>query len=374
MPNIPQKKHNQLINWIILHYAPLLGPINTQRLFKHFNYDLTALISADQKQLQKLRLAPETIQALTHPNLQHIDKLLSWNEVDRNHILVYDDPEYPDLLKQTPDAPCLLFIKGDDANLKKHQLAIVGSRNPTISGRELAHSFAATISQAGLTITSGLALGIDGAAHRGALSTQKQTIAILGCGIDTVYPRSHRRLATDILAQQGTLISEYCFKTPPRPHHFPQRNRLISGLSLGTLVVEASPKSGSLITAQLAADQGREVFAIPGSPRNPLSKGCHLLLRQGATLVESPADILTELNLNLTSNSVTTPMSDDPSNEPGLDADHLQLLECMGFTATPMDVLIKHSHFCAAKIASMLLLLELKGYISSEINGYRRVK
>jgi len=214
--------------------------------------------------------------------------------IQARHILTLHDPAYPALLKEIADPPPLLFVRGDPAVLSRPQLGIVGSRNPTPGGRSLAEDFARSLSRCGLVVTSGMALGIDAAGHRGALRGGGTTLAVAGTGPDRIYPARHRDLARAIV-EQGAIISEFAPGTPALPSNFPRRNRIISGLSLGVLVVEAACRSGSLITARLAAEQGREVFALPGSIHNPLARGCHHLIRQGAKLVEDIEDIVEEL-------------------------------------------------------------------------------
>ncbi len=226
------------------------------------------------------------------PNSKMVDEHLQWLASSKyHHIIRLGSPDYPKQLSEIPKPPEILFVSGSIEVLHQPQVAIVGSRNASPIGLETAYSFANELSKAGLVITSGMALGIDGAAHRGALEAHYPTIAVLGTGIDTIYPLRHTTLAEQI-TKQGAIISEFPLKTTPSPANFPRRNRIISGLSLGTLVVEASTKSGSLITARLAAEQGREVFAIPGSIHNPRAKGCHQLINQGAKLVENIEDIL----------------------------------------------------------------------------------
>ena len=224
-----------------------------------------------------------------------IERATDWLAAARDHHLVsLGDPGYPDRLRQVPDPPLLLFVRGDPSILGDPTLAMVGSRNPSPAGADNAHEFARYLSRCGLIIASGLALGVDAAAHRGALLGGSPTVAVLGSGPDRVYPEQNRELA-DAIASQGAIVSEFFPGSPPRRTHFPRRNRIISGLSLGVLVVEAGLRSGSLISARLAAEQGREVFAIPGSIHNPMARGCHLLIKQGAKLVESADDVLGEL-------------------------------------------------------------------------------
>lgn len=298
-----------------------------------------------------------------------------WLDMDHHWLIMRDDPRYPVLLAQLPDAPLGLFVDGDPDWLNQPQLAVVGSRNPTPYGRQLAERFAQHLARCGLSITSGLAMGIDAAAHHGALINNSphrtaSTLAVCGTGLDITYPRSSEALATRIRTQ-GALISEFMPGTPPRKHHFPQRNRIISGLSLGTLVVEAAEHSGSLITARLAGDQGREVFAIPGSIHSPLSKGCHALIRQGAKLVDSADDILSELHpllkhLAQHRNDAHRPEPVDSNgiSGPPLDKDYKILLDALGFEPQSIDHLVGQTGLSAAAIASMLLILELEGAVT----------
>lgn len=300
---------------------------------------------------------------------------LAWLEHPAHHLIMAGDIDYPDLLLQLSDAPAGLFVRGNAHLLQSPQLAMVGSRNPTPYGREAAAAFAKQLSQLGLTITSGLAAGIDAAAHAGCLQGSGRTVAVCGTGLDQVYPRSSTALAMDLVAQGGALVSEFPFGTPVRKHHFPQRNRLISGLSLGTLVVEAALHSGSLITARLAAEQGREVFALPGSIHSPLSKGCHLLIRQGAKLVDSMDDMLSELTPLMgalfASNAARTRQNPEikPVSENRLDKDSEILLDALGFEPAAIDQIVARSGLKADAVASLLLVLELDGRISTSPGG-----
>jgi DNA processing protein len=280
-------------------------------------------------------------------------------------------PHYPPQLLAIPDPPRSLFVRGDPAMLALPQLAIVGSRGPTPSGRETAFAFARRLANAGLAVTSGLAAGIDSAAHQGALAANGRTLAVCGTGLDRVYPRHNQSLADDIAAR-GALVSEFPPGTPPLPHHFPRRNRLISGLSLGVLVVEARYRSGSLITARLAAEQGREVFALPGSIHNPLARGCHRLIRDGARLVESPEEVLEGLQADLFQALSSGPAQPpDPAGFSGgpLDSDSKILLNACGFEPVDADILVARTGFSAAAVASMLLMLELRGELESSAGG-----
>jgi DNA processing protein len=299
-----------------------------------------------------------------------------WLAEEQHHVLPYCDPRFPQLLRALPQCPVALYVSGHLNALADPQLAIVGSRNPTAQGRETAFDFAEYFAERGLGITSGLAEGIDSSAHRGALRGQGITIGVLGTGIDLVYPASNAALHQEI-CHTGALISEFPIGTPPRRGNFPQRNRLIAGLTLGTLVVEAAQRSGSLITARLANALGREVFAIPGSIHNPLSRGCHELIKDGGKLVDSGDDILRELNFSaFFSNEI--PAKSGPisasSPRPGMDKEHKILLDALGFDPMDLDTLIARTGFKPEAVSSMVLILELEGHVQSAPGGrYSRV-
>ena len=299
-----------------------------------------------------------------------------WLAQDGHCFLPFGSAQYPPLLAKLSDAPLGLFVRGNPACLAAPQLAIVGTRNPTHGGRDIAESFARHLVSCGVAVTSGLAAGIDAASHRGALAGGGQTIAVCGTGLDIVYPRSSEDLAREI-ATMGALVSEFPPGTPARKRHFPQRNRIISGLSLGVLVVEAALHSGSLITARLAGEQGREVFAIPGSIHNPMAKGCHQLIRQGAKLVDSVADILSELGpVAAALSSFLVPKGTDRNEvfTSQLDKDYKILLDAFGFEPAGIDLLVSRTGLRADEVASMLLILELEGLIESFPGGlYERV-
>lgn len=293
-------------------------------------------------------------------------------------LILCSSEHYPPLLGEIPAAPVALYLRGDAAVLLSAQLAVVGSRNPTASGRRTAHEFAQFLARGGLTITSGLAVGIDAAAHEGALAAPGRTIGVQGCGLDQVYPPEHAPLARAILAQGGALLSEFPPGTPPRRDNFPRRNRLISGLALGTLVVEAARQSGSLITAKLAATQGREVFAIPGSIHNPLARGCHELIRQGARLVENAVEILAELKIPYGKQDLVEQPGQAPADDlrpPGLDKDYEILLDALGFEPASIDQLVERTGIPSSNLASMLLILELEGRVGPHAGGrYMRLQ
>jgi DNA processing protein len=292
-----------------------------------------------------------------------------WLQEERHHRLEPDADAWPSLFDELADAPASLYINGNPDLLNLPALAIVGSRNPTDMGEKNAFEFARHLGAAGFCIVSGLAQGIDAAAHRGALAASAPTVAFLGHGVDRVYPASNRGLAREIAAS-GALVSEFPLGTHPHRSLFPQRNRLISGMALGTLVVEAARRSGSLITARLAAEQGREVFAIPGSIHNPLSRGCHQLIKQGAKLVETADDIVAELAplvghmLQLSVQSTESPPgSADP------DAGHSELLQLLGHDPTSPDELVERSGLTIDQVSSILLILELEGKVEKVSGG-----
>jgi DNA processing protein len=309
---------------------------------------------------------------LTAPDEAAIAADLAWLEHSSARILLCTDPDYPPLLRETSGAPAVLYVLGSVAALASAQLAMVGSRNPTPAGRTTAREFAAWFARGGLTVTSGLALGIDAASHEGALSGGGLTVAVCGTGLDRVYPAEHAALAARIAAS-GALVSEFPPRTAPLRAHFPRRNRIISGLSLGTLVVEAARKSGSLITARLAVEAGREVFAIPGSIHSPLSRGCHQLIKDGAKLVEEAADVLSELKIPLSKEQLTAPPAE--REQPAeLDKEYEMLLDALGFEPATIDTLVVRTHLPGESVASMLLILELDGRVAALPGGrYGRI-
>lgn len=361
--------------WLILARVPGLGPRGLARLVERFG-DPLGVLAAGRSALTEAGVSSEVAEAIAHGDAPGFEADLAWAEQDGAHILTRDDPRYPPLLAQVPAAPCVLFVRGDPAVLRDPQIAIVGSRNPTPVGRETTREFARHLAGCGLTVTSGLAIGIDGAAHEGALEAGR-TVAVLGTGPDRVYPAAHRELARRIAAQ-GALVSELPPGSGVRGANFPRRNRIISALSLGTLVTEAALQSGSLITARYASAQGREVFAIPGSIHNPLARGCHALIRQGAKLVETAQDVLEELAPQLRP-FLGASAGDFPARaadgQPaativvGLDADYQRLLDAMGYDPVGPDELIRRTGLAAQSVSSMLLLLELQGYVSSLPGG-----
>jgi DNA processing protein len=317
--------------------------------------------------LRGLDLTERQRALLFTPDEQQIDSDLRWLDSSGATLLAFGSPGYPAMLARIRGAPAALYVLGNPAVLDDPQLAMVGSRKPTPAGIQNARGFAEAFARVGLTVTSGLALGIDGASHEGALDGGGPTVAVCGNGLDIVYPREHRALAARI-RERGALVSEFAPGTEPLPKHFPQRNRILSGLAHGTLVVEAGLHSGSLNTAHHALDQARDVFAIPGSIHNPVARGCHKLLRQGAKLVEDMHDVLAELKISLQSQP---PALSAPPRAPGraLDKEYEMLLDAVGFEPASIDALVERTGLPSESIASMLLILELDGRVAPYAGG-----
>ena len=348
--------------WLALSLMRGLGGESALRLLKEFGSPdaVFAASISSLKSVVKADVAAEISKGIAD---DAVAPALVWLEDENNHIITLADSDYPQALLNIPDPPLLLYVKGRLDLLNRSALAVVGSRSATPQGINNAEAFAKSLSDAGLCIISGMAHGIDAAAHRGALRGHGGSIAIVGTGLDIVYPAANRELA-HMLAQQGTLVSEFPLGTPPLAANFPRRNRLISGMSLGCLVVEASLQSGSLITARLALEQGRDVFAIPGSIHAPQSKGCHALLKQGAKLVETAQDILEELG-----GSIETPA---PAS--GSEGANPLLLQHLGFDPVDVDTLSLRCGLTIAELSAMLLTLELSGHICVLPGGlYQRI-
>ncbi|MCU1719093.1 DNA-processing protein DprA [Pseudomonas sp. 5P_3.1_Bac2] len=338
-----------------LHALPQLGPRRFHKLISAFG-SASATLSAPASAWQALGLPAVASEARRSPAVrERVTASLAWLEHTEQHLLMWDDPHYPALLAEISDAPPLLFVHGAVDLLERPQLAMVGSRHASRPGLDTAQSFARSLARGGFVITSGLALGIDGAAHQGALDVQGKTIAVLGTGLECIYPARHKRLAAAIVAEGGALVSELPLDCPPQASNFPRRNRIISGLSLGVLVVEASTSSGSLITAKLAAEQGREVYAIPGSIHHPGARGCHQLIREGATLVESVEDVLQGLR---GWQQVAAPTSAKPPEHP--------LLALLYAAPHSSEELAAASGWPLAEVLGQLTELELQGLVVAE--------
>ena len=353
--------------WLILAHAHVRVS-DLQSLLDMFG-TTDAIVDQPRSRLAESGLSNEKCAAITSPDEGALAKALAWLDEERHHLVAWGEENYPEMYTQIPGPPLLLYVNGDVDLLHLPALAIIGSRNPTRGGNRNAHGFAKHLASRGFAIVSGLAQGIDTAAHQGALDAGGKTIAFLGTGIDRVYPASNRKLA-HVIAERGALVSEYPLGAPPERWHFPERNRLISGLCLGTLVVEAARRSGSLITARLAADQGREVFALPGSIHNPLARGCHELIRQGAKLVETAGDILAELS-SLTGHMLETTAEPAATEMPAgeEDDDYAELRNLLSHDPVSIDELEKQSGLTIDQLSSMLLILELHGEVESMSGG-----
>ena len=419
------KKKTEDKYWLALMRAPGVGAVRFIRMINHFGNPRN-VFEAGIEEWKALNLKENLLNYLQNPDWHAVEKDMKWLEQENHHLLTFDHPDYPPLLHKIADPPPLLFIHGDATLLSSNQLAIVGTRKPTKEGVQTAREFAEYLSHQGITITSGMALGIDGASHWGALAGSGKTIAVAGTGLDRVYPPEHRQLAYEIV-EKGALVSEWPLGTTIQRRHFPIRSRVISGLSLGILVIESPEKSGALYAAKHAIKQGREIFAIPGSIHNPLVKGCHQLIKkEGAKLVEKAADILEELQIYRTITAQTTiekrrfspapkltstnetfiasETSDDssafqqehtpknlpvsqqeiPSNETtvyqqaqmpsDLESDHVRLLDHLEVGPTSVDNLVELCGLTAGDVSSMLLMLELRGLVTLQSGGcYARV-
>ena len=345
--------------WIRLLETPGVGRGSARRLLAAFGSPVAVLAASPSARRQVVDAAVAEALGSTSAAVEaRIAAALAWLETaapEARGVIALGDPRYPPALLQTADPPLLLYAQGRFELLQATSLAVVGSRNPTPQGRENATAFAAHLSRAGMTIVSGLALGIDGAAHSGALEGAASTIAVVGTGLDRVYPRRHRELAHRIAAE-GLLLSEYPPGTPPLAENFPIRNRIIAGLTRGTLVVEAALQSGSLITARLAVEAGRDVFAIPGSIHSPQSRGCHALIKQGAKLVDRAEDILEELRLPSPAASASPDAEVRAKKDP--------VLEALGYDPVTLDALVARTGWPAAELNVHLLELELEGRVA----------
>lgn len=354
---------DELSAWLRLLLTPGVGPDTARRLLAAFGPPEVVLAQAPGA--WRAVVSARVAQALSEepPDLAlHLERAQSWLcAAPDHHVLSFADADFPAELLQMADPPVLIWVQGDLQALRHPvRLAMVGSRNPTPQGKANAQQFACALAQAGVCVVSGLAAGVDGAAHEGALQGGGPTIAVVGTGLDIVYPRSHVELARRVAAN-GCLVSEYLPGTGPHQSHFPRRNRLIAGLSQGTLVVEAAVQSGSLITARLAAEQGREVFAIPGSIHSPQARGCHALIRQGAKLVESAQDILEDLRLAPASQAAPSSEEADLANAPD---DEASLLLAMGYDPVSFDVLQARTGIDTPTLQARLLELELDGRVA----------
>ena len=391
-----------LAAWLRLSLQPSIGAIHAHRLLQTFE-DPSALYQASYATLRAMLSAPlaaQLLQPLSPDTAKYIERALSWAQEPHQALITPAHPFYPERLRQMADAPLVLYARGALRRLEHDALALVGARNATVDGLDHARAFALYLAQQGFVIVSGLAHGIDAAAHRGALEAGPEhggTIAVLGTGADIIYPTSHRPLAENILSADGLILSEFELGRPALAQHFPKRNRIVAGLSLGVVVVEAALKSGSLITARLAVDMGREVFAIPGSIHSPLARGPHALIKQGAKLVESGADILAELQpraklernltkdpaqpisqnllplvdqqVHLAANVIPVPSAAPKTKRTGAPAPNSPTWDAIGYDPVTEEQLQRRTGLAPAQLQVELFTLELEGHIERRGHG-----
>jgi len=356
--------------WLTLGLATGITGTTVTSLLERFG-SVERAVGASRGELVAAGVTPAGVRDILAPNRERQARCADWLEAPDCSAVTWLDTRYPPLLREISAAPPMLFIRGDVDALSLPQLSIVGSRSSTPGGRDTASRFAGHLAHSGFCITSGLALGIDAAAHRAALAADGRTIAVFGTGPDIIYPREHAALADDIAAN-GALVSEFAPGSMPQKAQFPRRNRIISGLALGTLVVEAGLRSGALITARNAAEQGREVFAIPGSIHNPVARGCHQLIRSGAKLVETADDIIEELGGMIAGFAASIEQNPAPQTLPterALDSEYEHILGLMGWDPIAIDTLITRSGLTAEEVSSMLLILELEGRVEPLTGG-----
>ncbi|WP_407943939.1 DNA-processing protein DprA [Marinobacter salinisoli] len=369
----------EISGWLLLTCLPGVGPKTRTELIQRWPTP-SDLINRNPASLAACGLPSKVVPAIVawqrrdlgHPVVSKVLWIIEQCRQQAIQILVWSDPRYPEPLRHIHDAPLVLYTQGDVSLLTREQIAVVGSRDATPTGLALARRFAAELSEHDLLVTSGLALGVDGAAHAGALDVEAPTLAVIGSGLDGIYPSRHRPLAQRIL-RHGLLVSEYPPGTPARPAHFPQRNRIISGLARGVLVVEAGLKSGSLITARLALEQGREVFAVPGSVQSPVSRGCHHLIKQGASLVETVEDILLELGASWQGPTPASAEPDPAQPSTALAEREIAVFRALGYDPQSTDALSVATGLSADQLMQSLLLLELQGLVTPVPGGYQRL-
>lgn len=371
MQSYNTKKEDTLIAWLTLHFCPGLYFAGWQ---KHFGNNPPEEILRNPNKIKKSQLPENIKKMLLFPDKNKIHKALNWQaENSLQQLISFADAAYPPYFREISQPPFICYVYGNMQLLQKPQIAIVGSRNASLNGRRTATQFAATLSQLGIVITSGLALGIDSAGHQGALSVAGETIAVLGTGIDIIYPRQNRKLAEAIIANNGCLLTEYPLQTPPRAQHFPKRNRLISALSEAVLVIEAGLQSGSLSTAYQALSQNKDILVVPGSIQHPNYSGSHALLKQGAALIESVQDILEASNF-LQKSIKTDHTNNLAKNKTMTLTKELQyLLQCIDFNITTIDAIIQESGVPLERLGALLLQLEISGTIKKVMGGYVRL-
>ena len=361
--------------WLTVSQAPGIGVIKFHRLLDQIGCP-EDILKAKTYELEKAGLDEKTIHFLRNPPPDEIDPNLKWMETPSHTIRTFHCRQYPEGIKELKDAPPLLYIKGNEDLLKEPQIAVVGSRQPTPGGQANAKEFSQDIAKAGILINSGMALGIDTIAHQTALTCGSTTVAVIATGPDKIYPAKNKQLAERI-AEQGVLVSEFPVGTTPVRANFPRRNRLISALSLGVVVIEAGVQSGALITARLAAEQGKDVFAVPGSIQNPKAQGCHRLIQQGAKLVQKTEDILLELQPQLERHLRKREVGKTPSSNNGgaaISYHHREILEAMGYEPIDVDTLALRCNLSAQAVSVALLTLEIENYVGENNGIYTRIR
>ena len=362
--------HNsQLHSWLALLHAAAAADHDLSQLLRDFGTAQAVLTAARAGAIDRYHLPGPVLEVLRKPNVKEIERAARGLERPDYHLVPLDSPHYPAILKQIAAPPPCLFVRGDPEVLKSCQVAVVGSRKPTMDGRRDARYFAGELARQGITVTSGLARGIDAEAHRSALAQQGRSVAVLGSGLDNIYPGSNKELAEKI-SETGALVSEFPLSWRPLPHNFPRRNRIISGLSDAVLVVEAAHRSGSLSTARHALEQNREVFAVPGSIRNPMKQGCHGLLREGAGLaarVEDIAGVLGHFRRPAETSPAEASARDAKLNT--LDEREKVLLDNIGYEPTGLDEIVDMTGLDVGEISGKLLNLELEGLITALAPG-----
>ncbi|MFA3792869.1 DNA-processing protein DprA [Aliiglaciecola sp. SL4] len=369
----PRNSEEALRSWLVLDQIPRFGMGKLKKFQNLYNAPAHSLLTYSSSQLVDFGFDSAQVKAITSPDWRLIDNELNWLTTDNSRFAVHPEhPDFPILLKETSRPPFVLFGWGNKKLIASNQIAMVGSRNPSHYGKGCGFDFAQGLANQGITVTSGLAMGIDTCAHQGALSVGGNTVAVLGSGLDNLYPKRNIRLAEEIVQNQGLVLSEFRANTKPTPHNFPRRNRIVSGLSLGVVVIEAAIRSGSLITAKYAIEQNREVFAIPGNINNPLSEGAHLLIKEGAKLVSKLEDITEEFqNLN---SCVLKEYSKNSEKSPTESLATDKLLDSVDYDVTALDVVIQRSDMPIKVVLAQLLEYELRGLVASVSGGYIKLR
>ena len=364
-------ERTQLKYWLALNEVPHIGGSRALKLLQKITLD-TLFQNPTQAQ-QYCKLNSEQLQAINQPDWQTIDQHIAWcDDNAQRHIISIADPDYPLALKNIPSPPMILYVEGDVSLLNSPQIAMVGTRNPSYYGKRYAHSLAAELADSGLTITSGLAIGIDSECHKSVLDAGGKTIAVLGTGLANIIQSDIRKLAAQII-ENGALVSEFSPLTSARPEHFPRRNRIVTGLSLGVVVLEAAINSGSLISARCALEQGREVFALPGAVDNPMAAGCHHLIQQGAKLTTCLSDITEELAYTkVSTNFKQTELFESHSETVSLP--NQIILDSVGYEVTTTDLITERCQQPTAAVITALIELELDGWLNVVPGGYVRSK